>query len=198
MIFLLPLIIFCFSTLITPGPNNLMIMLSGVRFGVKRSLPHYLGIVFGFAGMVVLVGLGLGELFTRFPILHQIIKYLGIAYMLYLAIKIIRADPHLATVKARSQPISFINAVLFQWVNPKAWMMAIGSVSAYTTLAGNVFQQVLLIAAVYFIIGIPCIGTWLVSGAALSRYLHNPDNMKKFNYVMGGLLILSIVLMFFE
>lgn len=197
MKFLIPLIIFCFSTLITPGPNNLMIMLSGVCFGVKRSLPHYLGIVFGFAGMVVLVGLGLGELFTQFPILHQIIKYLGIAYMLYLAIKIICAD-HLATVKGRSQPISFINAVLFQWVNPKAWMMAIGSVSAYTTLTGNVFQQILLIAAVYFIIGIPCIGTWLFSGAALSRYLYNPSHMKKFNYVMGGLLILSIVLMFFE
>lgn len=198
MKFLIPLIIFCFSTLITPGPNNLMIMLSGVKFGIKPSLPHYFGIMFGFAFMVFLVGIGLGEVFTRLPILHEIIKYIGAVYMLYLAGKTILSDPHLANVKGKSQPLTFMQAVLFQWVNPKAWVMSIGAIATYTSMSGNVFGQVVVIAIMYLVIGIPCIGTWLVGGAALSRYLHNPKHMRIFNYVMGGLLAFSIILMFFE
>lgn len=198
MSFFFALLIFCFSTSITPGPNNLMIMLSGVKFGIKKSLPHYLGILCGFSAMILLVGMGLGEIFTRYPLLHEIIKYLGALYMLYLAMKTILADPHLAKVKGKARPLTFVQAVLFQWINPKAWIMAIGSVATYTTVTGNMLHQVLLISGVYFFVGIPSVGTWLVGGAALSKYLHNPQHMKKFNFTMGGLLILSIVLMFFE
>lgn len=196
--FYLPLIIFCFSTSITPGPNNLMIMLSGVKFGLKKSMPHYLGIILGFCAMVILVGLGLGEIFTRFPILHQIIKYAGALYMLYLAAKIVMSDPHLAKVSGKDKPLSFFQAVLFQWINPKAWIMAIGSVATYTSISGNMFTQILIIGLVYLLSGIPCTGTWLVGGAALSKYLHNPSHMRKFNWTMGLLLALSILLMLFE
>lgn len=198
MSFFLALLIFCFSTSVTPGPNNLMIMLSGVKFGIKLSMPHYLGILFGFSAMIILVGIGLGEIFTRYPLLHEIIKYFGAAYMLYLAMKTILADPHLAKVKGQAKPLTLIQALLFQWINPKAWIMAIGSVATYTTVTGNMLQQVLLISGTYFLVGIPSVGTWLVGGAALSKYLHNPAHMKRFNLTMGVLLILSIVLMFFE
>lgn len=196
--FYLPLLIFCFSTSITPGPNNLMIMLSGVKFGLKKSMPHYLGIILGFCAMVILVGLGLGAIFTRFPILHEIIKYAGALYMLYLAAKIVMSDPHLTKVSGKDKPLSFFQAVLFQWINPKAWIMAIGSVATYTTISGNMFTQILIIGLVYLLSGIPCTGTWLVCGAALSKYLHNPSHMRKFNWTMGFLLALSILLMFFE
>lgn len=198
MNFYLPLILFCVSTSITPGPNNLLIMLSGVKFGIKRSMPHYFGILVGFSVMVMLVGLGLGEVFTRLPILHQIVKYLGIAYMSYLAFKTILADPHLKHVLGKSKPVTFFQAILFQWVNPKAWMMAIGVIATYTTLSGNLFHQVFIISLIYFIEGIPCVGFWLLGGAALSRYLHNPSHMKKFNWTMGALLALSIIMMMFE
>lgn len=198
MDFYLPLIIFCFSTTITPGPNNLMIMMSGSKFGVKSSLPHYLGICIGFALMVALVGLGLGEIFTRWPILHWIIKYVGAFYMLYLAWQIIRSTSELKTVSAKSKPLNFVQALLFQWINPKAWIMAVGAISAYSVVNSSMLSQALIIAGVYFIVGLPCIGMWLIGGVGVSRYLKHPKHLHYFNLTMGTLLILSILLMFLE
>lgn len=196
--YILPLIVFCFSTSITPGPNNLMIMLSGINFGLKKSMPHYLGILFGFSAMVILVGVGLGEVFERFPILHTIIKYIGAVYMLYLALQTIRSDPHLKDVASSSKPLTFIQAILFQWVNPKAWVMAIGVVATYTLQNMGILNQILTISLVYFLVGVPCVGTWMISGIALSRFLRNPSHMRKFNWAMGLLLALSIITMLFE
>jgi len=198
MSFYLPLIIFCFSTSITPGPNNLMIMMSGAKFGVKSSLPHYFGICIGFALMVALVGLGLGEIFNRWSILHLIIKYVGALYMLYLAWQIIRSTSELKTVSARSKPLNFVQALLFQWINPKAWIMAVGAISAYSVVNSNMLSQALIIAGVYFIVGLPCIGMWLIGGIGVSRYLKHPKHLHYFNLTMGTLLILSILLMFLE
>lgn len=198
MKYLIPLIIFCFSTSITPGPNNLMIMLSGINFGLKRSVPHYLGILFGFSAMIILVGIGLGEVFEQFPQLHPIIKYLGAIYMLYLAWQIIRSDPHLKEAKGSKKPLGFLKPALLQWLNPKAWIMTVGVIAAYTIQDASMMHQIFVISLIYFLIGIPCVGLWLVSGVALSKFLRNPDHMRRFNWVMGALLALSIVLMIFE
>lgn len=198
MSFYLPLVMFCFSTSITPGPNNLMIMMSGAKFGIRRSFPHYLGICIGFFIMVILVGIGLGEVFNHFPILHLIIKYVGALYMLYLAWKTIRSTSELNTGTAKSRPVSFMQAILFQWINPKAWIMAVGVISAYSVVNVDMLHQALIIAVIYFIIGLPCTGMWFIGGVAVSKYLKTPRHLQYFNLTMGLLLILSILLMFLE
>lgn len=191
------LLLFCVSSSITPGPNNLMILMSGINFGVKRSLPHYFGILFGFSAMVFLVGMGLARVFARFPILHQVIKYLGAIYMLYLAYQIIRSSSSLKDVKSAHRPLSFFKAVLFQWVNPKAWVMGIGAVSAFTVINLPMTSQVVIISFIYLLVGIPCIAFWLLGGVAVRRYMNNPRHLQIFNVTMGILLIASIILMLF-
>ena len=198
MSFYLPLVIFCFSTSITPGPNNLMIMISGSKFGIYRSLPHYFGICIGFSIMVLLIGMGLGEIFNQFPMLHLIIRYLGALYMLYLAWQTIRSTGELKVVSTNTKPLSFIQALLFQWINPKALVMAIGVIATYSTANASIFNQTILIASIYFIIGVPCVGMWLIGGVAISKYLKNPRHLHYFNLTMGLLLVLSIGLIFVE
>ena len=119
---------FCFVSVVTPGPNNLMLMTSGVNFGFRRTLPHLFGVVFGFCLMVALVGLGLGAIFTRFPALLPVMRYLGAAYMLWLAWKIANAGP-VREGPARGAPLGFLGAALFQWINPKGWMIAISALT---------------------------------------------------------------------
>lgn len=197
MEYYLSLLLFCVSSSITLGPNNLMMLMSGINFGVKRSLPHYFGILFGFSAMVFLVGMGLAGVFAKFPVLHQIIKYIGAIYMLYLAYQIIRSSSSLKEVKSARRPLSFFKAVLFQWVNPKAWVMGIGAVSAFTVINLPMVSQVIIISLIYFLVGVPCIAFWLFGGVAVRRYLNNPRYLQIFNVTMGILLIASIILMLF-
>lgn len=194
----IPLILFCFSTSITPGPNNIMIMMSGAKFGLLKSMPHYLGICIGFNLMVFLVGIGLGEIFNQLPILHTGIKYLGTLYMLYLAVSLIRSTEGLHGATEQSKPLTFIQAILFQWINPKAWIMAVGVIATYSAPNLNSVYQSLIITSVFFITGLPCIGSWFVFGIGISRYLSSKLHMKIFNIIMGILLIISILLMFLE
>jgi len=130
----LSVLLFALVSTVTPGPNNIMIMTSGVNFGVWRTLPHYLGICFGFPAMVVAISLGLGKVFEAFPQLHLVIKVLGITYLLYLAWRIATTATEIDGEKT-SKPLSFLQAAAFQWVNPKAWVMAVGA------LAGQVFLR---------------------------------------------------------
>ncbi|MBP7847273.1 MAG: LysE family translocator [Burkholderiales bacterium] len=194
----IPLLLFCFSTSITPGPNNIMIMMSGAKFGLLKSFPHYLGICIGFNIMVFLVGLGLGEVFNSLPMLHVIIKYLGTLYMLYLAFSLIRSNSGISGTNERSKPLTFIQAVLFQWINPKAWIMAIGVIATYSLLNVNPVYQSFIISLIFFLVGLPCIGAWFVFGVGISKYLSSHVHMKIFNVTMGVLLIFSIILMFLE
>src|SRR6185295_8630669 len=129
------LALFCVVTLFTPGPNNLMLMTSGLNFGFRRGLPHLLGVSVGFALMVLLVGLGLGAIFERWPLLYAILKYVGAAYMLWLAWQIATASPPQPRGESTGRPMGFFNAMAFQWVNPKAWVMAVGAVSTYAAVA---------------------------------------------------------------
>lgn len=186
------ILLFAFSSTITPGPNNVMLLASGLNHGVRRSLPHLFGICLGFPAMVALVGFGLGVVFARFPLLHEAIKVAGVLYLLYLAWLIATAAPGSLDSRA-SHPIGFWQAALFQWVNPKAWAMATSAIAAYTAAGADIHLQVLLIALAFFAAALPCCGIWLCFGVGLKRYLQQPHHRRWFNRVMAALLVLSIL-----
>lgn len=188
----LAVLFFAFSTTVTPGPNNVMIMSSGVNYGIKASVPHWLGICLGFPLMVLLVGLGFGVVFERYPHLHQLIKVLGVAYLVWLAWRIASAEPK-AIEQGKSKPFSFMQAALFQWVNGKAWVMASGAVAAFTTVGGIYWQEVGIITAAFLLVAFPCVGVWLVFGAALRTVLTKALFQRIFNICMAVILVLSVV-----
>lgn len=188
---LVALIAFAFVTSVTPGPNNMMLLASGVNFGVRRSVPHMLGISLGFMLLVVAVGLGLGQLFERVPLLFSALRYLGAAYMLYLAWKIAGSAAPKTRSDERGKPFTFIQAAAFQWVNPKAWIMAIGAITTYAPQE-NFVVNVLLIAALFALINCPSVGLWTVAGSLLRRWLERPRILRAFNLGMALLLVASL------
>ena len=185
------IILFAIVSCVTPGPNNTMMLSSGLNYGVRRSLPHYFGILFGFPVMVVAVGLGLAGLFERFPVMHIVLKLAGAAYLIYLAWKI-AAAPVSELNETRGKPFSFVQAAAFQWVNPKAWVLAIGATVTYTVLSDGYLLQVVVIALIFMVFGAPCIMLWLWFGSSLKRFLTRPVYVKIFNYSMAALLIASL------
>jgi threonine/homoserine/homoserine lactone efflux protein len=188
----LAVLFFAFSTTVTPGPNNVMIMSSGVNYGIRQSVPHWLGICLGFPLMVMLVGLGFGVVFDRFPHLHQLIKIVGTVYLVWLAWHIASARPE-TIATGKSKPLSFIQAALFQWVNGKAWIMASGAVAAFTSVTGVYWYQVLMITLAFLLVAFPCVGIWLVFGATLRKVLTKPLFQRFFNVCMGLILLLSVL-----
>lgn len=184
------LIGFAFVSSITPGPNNMMLMASGVNFGFRRTIPHMLGIGVGFTVMVLLIGLGLGRVFELYPKLYVILKYAGAAYMLWLAWGIARSGP-VGDGTARGSPMTFLGAAAFQWVNPKAWVMAIGAIATYLPAGGNI-GAAFVIAGIFGIVNVPCVSSWAAFGVALRSVLNNPKIIRVFNIVMALLLVLSL------
>jgi threonine/homoserine/homoserine lactone efflux protein len=184
---LLALTGFAFVTSITPGPNNLMLLASGTRFGWRRSLPHLLGISFGFGVMLVLVGLGLGEAFTRWPGLHQLLKWASLAYLLYLAFRIATAPPPSAAGDSQGRPMGFGAAALFQVINPKAWAMALTAVTAYAELG------IAALTAVFVLVNLPCCGSWALLGEQMRRWLHRPRALQTFNWGAAALMVVSVL-----
>lgn len=184
---LLALAGFAFVTSITPGPNNLMLLASGTNFGWRRSLPHLLGISFGFGVMLALVGLGLGEVFGRFPALHEVLKWASLAYLLYLAARVATAAPPAADGDTESRPMGFTAAALFQAVNPKAWAMALTAVTAYSELG------VAALTAVFVAVNLPCCGSWALLGEQMRRWLHRPRALKAFNWGAAALMVVSVL-----
>ncbi|WP_269913334.1 LysE family translocator [Acinetobacter sp. HY1485] len=191
LITLFSFIIYCFVTSVTPGPNNIMLASSGITFGFKRSIPHILGIGFGFGLMVILVGLGLGTLLSTSPMLFTGIKVLGIAYLLYLAYQIYHSDS-INTQSNQSKPLSFLGAALFQWVNPKAWIMIMGAVTAYTSAQSSI-GLFLWIGFIYGVVSIPSVGIWAYIGESFQRFTKNPKKIKWFNQAMAVLLVISVI-----
>ena len=188
---------FAFVSAITPGPNNLMLMTSGVKYGFRRTLPHLAGVILGFALMIVVVGLGLDVLFERFPQILPIMRVAGSLYMVWLAIKIALAKP-ISEVEPGGRPIGFFAAAGFQWVNPKAWMIALSVLATYGGVANDYASSVLFIAALSALITIPCSGAWTLCGASLSRLLMDPRATRPFNWTMAALLVASIAPILFE
>ena len=194
---LLAFIAFAFVSSVTPGPNNMMLLASGLNFGVRRSVPHMLGITIGFMWLVACVGLGLGEIFQRWPIMHSALRYLGAAYLLYLAYKIARSAPPEGGDNTRSKPFTFLQAAAFQWVNPKAWVMAIGAITTYTP-SENFTTNVLLVALVFGLVNGPSVSIWTMAGSLLRLWLSQPKALRAFNWSMAFLLVASLYPIFIE
>lgn len=188
---ILSIMAFCFVTSITPGPNNIMLLASGLNHGPRKTLPHLLGVILGFPAMVGCIGLGLGSVFFNYPIIHHIVKTLGIVYLLFLAWKIANAGNTSADAHIR-EPMTFLQALAFQWVNPKAWVMAIGGVAAFTT-AGNMVAPVVTIILGYLTIGSFCMVLWLMLGASLQKLLQSERQLRYFNLTMALLLVGSVI-----
>ncbi|MNK48292.1 Cysteine/O-acetylserine efflux protein [compost metagenome] len=185
-----PLALFALVSSITPGPNNVMLASSGLNFGFRRSLPHLLGVNLGFTLMIFLVGLGLGSVFQQVPELYTVLKYAGAAYLLYLAWKIANSG-RMDEGQARGKPFTFLQAAAFQWVNPKAWVMAVGVVATYTPQNGF-FANLIIATIVCGIVNLPSIGIWVTFGTALRRVLHRPGAIRAFNVGMALLLVASL------
>jgi threonine/homoserine/homoserine lactone efflux protein len=177
----------------TPGPNNLMLMTSGVNFGMKRSIPHLLGITLGFCFMIFCVGMGLQTMFTVIPQLETILRYVGTAYLLWLAWKIANSGP-VGEGKTSAKPMGFWGAAAFQWVNPKAWFMAISAITTYASSVGGGTQlsKVLLVVLIFGTINFPLVACWGLFGSAMRRFLQDPKILKIFNVTMAILLVASL------
>ena len=185
----LALSLYSFVASATPGPNNLMLLASGVNFGIRRTVPHMLGIAIGFTAMVVIIGFGLGALLDIVPGLMTALRYVALVYTVWLAWKL-GMSGSLGTGKSGAQPMSFFAACLFQWVNPKAWVMALTATALYTT-ADHYVVSVLLVSAVFGVINLPCISVWAGFGVALRQILAVPVRLRAFNIVMAVLLLAS-------
>lgn len=187
------LIAFAFVSSITPGPNNLMLMTSGTNFGFVRTIPHMLGVSVGFTVMIVLVGAGLAQVFELYPLAHLILKYASCAYLVWLAWKIATSPPPGAkpSAEAQARPMTFLQAAFFQWVNPKAWTMALTAVSAYT-LPTDPVASLLIVAAVFGAINLPSVGSWTLLGMQLRRFLSDPLKLRIFNVTMAMILVATL------
>jgi threonine/homoserine/homoserine lactone efflux protein len=183
--------LFGFTASITPGPNNAMLLGSGANFGLRASVPHMLGVIVGFLALVLAVGVGLGGIFTAYPVLHTVLAWAGTAYLLYLAARIAMSG----SLKARkdgARPMRFGEAVMFQAVNPKGWAMALGAVTAYAP-AQDYFANVLIVVAVFGLVNAPCIFVWTAFGVGMRRFLDRPAVLRGFNIAMGLALAASLV-----
>jgi len=185
---------FAVSMSATPGPNNAMVAASGATFGFVRTVPHILGVAIGFPVMLILVALGAGDLLRAAPGVHEVLRWVGAAYLLYLALRIAIAVPHGAGRAGRraSKPFSFLQAALFQWVNPKGWVIAIGAVLTFTS-PGAVLAQTITLAVLFLVTIIPALAFWTMTGVGAARLLRTVRAMRAFNVAMASLLVASVV-----
>jgi threonine/homoserine/homoserine lactone efflux protein len=194
---LIAFVIFAAVMYFTPGPNNIMLLSSGLTYGFRRTLPHLAGVVFGFAFMVGAVGLGLGTVFIAYPVLQTILKFAGAAYLIYLAAVIAMSGPVSSGQDNSRGPMTFWGAVVFQWVNVKGWVMVIGTITAYAAIASfpwNIVLQVLICLP----IGAAACVAWALFGSALRPILTSPKAVRAFNVVMAILLLASLYPVFMD
>ena len=190
---------FTLSATITPGPNNIMLLSSGLTFGYKSTLAHIFGIVFGFPIMVLLVGLGLGIVFEKFPMILDILKNVGILYLVWMAYKIANnKSTYDLKDDQKSEPFTFLQAALFQWVNPKAWIMAISSISIFVKPDVDSLMQIVLIALIFLLSAIVSCNTWVIGGVALKKIIKSEKSIRIFNISMAILLVVSVLPIIFE
>jgi threonine/homoserine/homoserine lactone efflux protein len=182
--------LFALVSSITPGPNNLMLMASGANFGIRRTVPHMLGIGIGFVIMVILVGIGLVGVFDAYPVSYDILRVVSIIYLVYLAWKIATAAPP-EPGKAAGKPFTFVQAALFQWVNPKAWAMALTAVTVYAP--GRSLEAIFWVAFVFGVINLPSVSCWTLLGRQIQPLLTSGRRLQTFNFLMAGLLLATVV-----
>ena len=189
-------IVFAFSTAGTPGPNNMMLAASGATFGLRRTVPHISGIALGFPAMIAAVGLGLGEIFRALPALQGVLKWLGSAYLLFLAWKIATAagtNPEDARARRRGRPLTFLQAAAFQWVNPKAWTMVMAMMSVYAGHNGSYAADVIAMSLMFVGVAVITASAWALVGVGAGRLL-TPARLVWFNRLMAALMVASLAL----
>ncbi|MFI8619859.1 LysE family translocator [Marinomonas sp. NPDC078689] len=194
--FFFALALFAFIMSVTPGPNNMMLLASGAQFGFRRTLPHMIGIVLGMASLLFSVLLGMGALFVLYPPIYSVLKWVGGAYLLWLAWKVASAPVgQLSNAKQSASPMQWWQAALFQYVNPKAWMMSVGCVSSFS-LAGDLYvQSGFWIIVLFACMGFPAITLWAWAGVAIRRWLTDDKRQRAFNYIMGLATASTLLLM---
>ncbi len=186
----LALLGFAFVSSITPGPNNLMLMASGANFGFRRTVPHMLGIASGFVVMVLLVGIGLMQLFDLWPPARTVLTVLSVAYLAWLAWKIAHAAAPGSQTAEGARPFSFLQAALFQWVNPKAWSMALSAITLYAP--GREWVAIALVALAFGAVNLPSVSVWAFMGQRLRLWLTSPRRLRAFNWTMAALLLATL------
>jgi threonine/homoserine/homoserine lactone efflux protein len=188
---LLAFIVFLTVMYLTPGPNNILVLSSGLTYGFRLTIPAIAGITFGCAFMVAAVGLGLGTIFLAYPLLQTLLKYAGAAYLVYLAAMIAKSEPVTPGEQNGRRPMTFWGAVLFQWVNVKGWVMVIGTITAYAGIASfpwNIAIQVVLC----LLLGVVSTSIWTLSGSSLRSLMTSPRAVRIFNLAMAALLLASL------
>lgn len=193
---MLPLISFAFAATITPGPNNVMVAASAANHGLRATMPHMLGIAVGFAVMLAVVGLGIAGLLVAFPVLALALRFGAMAWLLLLAWRI--AGANAPGTGPRRPPMGFFGAMLFQWANPKAWMITLGAAGAFIQPGRPLAPQVAMIAATFFAVCLPCILPWAVLGSMAGLLLRSPARLRTFNIAMAALMVLSMLPVAFE
>jgi len=190
---------FTLSTSISPGPNNIMLLSSGLTFGYKKTIPHMTGVFFGFPLMVLIVGLGMGALFEKFPLVLSVLKFVGILYLFWMAYKIANnTSSYDVEENSESKPFSFMQAAMFQWVNPKAWIMAITSISVFVTSNEHGLSQIIIISIIYFLSGCVSCNTWAFGGTILKKFIKSEKSVQRLNILMAILLVASVLPIIFE
>ena len=184
------LIAYAFVTSITPGPNNLMLMTSGANYGFRRTVPHMLGVSLGFVLMAAVLGAGLVQLFSAFPVSYMVLKILSVIYMIWLAWKIANTAATPDPAKGTSQSITFLQACAFQWVNPKAVAMALTALTNYAP--DHSFSASLLVCAIFGAVNLPSVGSWVLVGQQMQRLLTSQTRLRSFNITMALLLLASL------
>ena len=195
---ILSIVSFGMASTMTPGPNNMMLMSSGLTFGYKQTIPHALGVNFGFPVMVICVGLGVGRLFEAFPFVYFILKIAGIGYLLWMAWHIANTKGSLDKENAKDKPFTFWQAALFQWINPEAWVMAITSTAAFITDHRVASVQVVIISSIFFLCAIVSTNSWSLGGVLLKRFIQNERLVRLFNIAMAILIVGSVLPFVFE
>jgi threonine/homoserine/homoserine lactone efflux protein len=185
-------ILYCIAMSGTPGPNNVMVMASGVNYGYRRSLPHVFGINIGFSVMLAVMALGLGVAFVAEPRLQLVLKVVGVAYMLWLAWKIATATG-VAEGQTGGKPLTFLEGAAFQWVNVKAWFMVMGAISVYAPSGYGPVEQALYLGGIMLVAGTPPTHVWVLFGVGIRRFLQNPKALRAFNLTMAALLVASLI-----
>ena len=194
---LIAFVMFATVMFFTPGPNNIMLLSSGLTYGFRRTLPHVAGITIGFAFMVGAVGVGLGTIFIAYPVLQTILKYAGVAYLIYLALAIAMSDPVTPEQDNRRGPMTFWGAAMFQWVNAKGWVMVIGTITAYAAIAAYPWNIVIQVG-LSLILGVVSCTAWALFGTALRPILTSPRLVRAFNIIMALLLLASLYPVFMD
>jgi threonine/homoserine/homoserine lactone efflux protein len=194
---LIAFVMFATVMFFTPGPNNIMLLASGLTYGFRRTVPHIAGITIGFAFMVGSVGLGLGTIFIAYPVLQTILKYAGAAYLIYLAAAIAMSEPLAPDQDNRRGPMTFWGAAMFQWVNAKGWVMVIGTITAYAAIAAFPWSIVIQVGLSLILGAVSCTA-WALFGSALRPVLTSRRVVRAFNIIMALLLLASLYPVFMD